>query len=135
MSSVLKISEAVALGIHACVIIAKAESRVSASEIAEMLKASEAHLAKVLQRLVRAGLILSNRGPKGGFTLAKASGDISLMEIYEAIDGEMPLRDCLFEKPACDGKNCSLYGLLNKVNSEVKNYFSKTSLSDLLKSG
>lgn len=132
MSSVLKISEAVSLGIHACIIIAKSEDRISASEIADMLKASEAHLAKVLQRLVRSGLIFSNRGPGGGFKLAKEAADIRLMEIYEAIDGEMPLRNCLFEKPACDGKKCSLYGLLNKINSEVKNYFSDTSLADLL---
>lgn len=132
MSSVLKISEAVSLGIHACVIIAKSENRISASEIAEMLKASEAHLAKVLQRLVRSGMIFSNRGSKGGFKLAKEAADIHLMEIYEAIDGEMPLHNCLFEKPACDGKKCPLYGLLNKINNEVKSYFSKSSLADLL---
>ena len=132
MSSVLKISEAVSLGIHACVIIAKSENRISASEIAEILKASEAHLAKVLQRLVRSGMIFSNRGPKGGFKLAKKAADIHLMEIYEAIDGEMPLHNCLFEKPVCDGKKCSLYGLLNRINNEVKSYFSKTSLADLL---
>lgn len=132
MSSVLKISEATALGIHACIIIAKSESRISASEIADMLKASEAHLAKVLQRLVRAGLIFSNRGPKGGFKLAKESADIHLLEIYEAVDGEMPLKNCLFEKPACGGVKCPLSGFLGKVNDEVRDYFAKTTLADLL---
>lgn len=134
MSSILKISEAVSLGIHACIIIAKSQnSKISANKIAESLSASEDHLAKVLQRLVKAKIISSNRGPKGGFILARKPSEISLMEIYEAIDGEMPVKNnCLFEKPACKSSVCPLYELLSKVNKDVKEYFAQKSLAELI---
>lgn len=135
MSSILKISEAVALGLHACIIIAKTENaKVSANKIAETLVASEDHLAKVLQRLVKAKIISSNRGPKGGFVLARKTSEIHLMEIYEAIDGEMPVKDnCLFERPACKFAHCPLHEMLLKINTEVKDYFTDKTLAELLK--
>jgi Rrf2 family protein len=116
-------------------IIAKSQkSKTPANKIAEILNASEDHLAKVLQRLVRAKIINSNRGPKGGFILARKPSEIFLIEIYEAIDGEMPVKNnCLFDKPACESSVCPLFGLLSKVNNEVKDYFSLKSLAELLK--
>ena len=64
MRNLLKISDAAVLGIHALGTLTGAEEPVSASRMAAALGVSEAHLSKVLQRLVRAGLVSSSRGPR-----------------------------------------------------------------------
>jgi len=132
MASILKISEAFALAVHACALIASSEGKkLSAPDLAATLKASENHLAKVLQRLVKAGLIKSARGPRGGFTLAMDKKDVSLLRIYEVIEGRFPDGACLFDAPACGGSSCPLRGFLSKINKTALDYFKKTTLSDL----
>jgi Rrf2 family protein len=131
MTNVLKISEAASLALHTMVLLAsKPRQTMSNRDIAAILKVSEAHLAKVLQRLGRAGLVNSHRGPKGGFTLGRDSQDISLLAVYEAVEGPLETKSCLLGKPVCGGK-CLLGGLLHKVGSDVSDYFSQTRLSDL----
>ena len=72
MSSVLKISDAATLALHTAVLLAdRTEGPLTTKEIALTFGISEAHLAKVLQRLAKAGIVHSGRGPKGGFLLGK----------------------------------------------------------------
>ncbi len=132
MANLLKISEAASLALHTMVYLAANDGRlVTTHEIGELLRVSEAHLAKVLQRLARVRLVDSTRGPKGGFCLAKAGDDISLLEVYEAIEG--PLQDsvCLLGKPVCQGDKCILGDLLETVNQLAREYLAGTTLSDL----
>jgi Rrf2 family protein len=129
----LKISEAVSLGIHACVIIAgHGADKTNVGKMAETLKASRAHLAKVMQRLVKAGLISSTRGPQGGFVLNNSPDRIRLKEIYEAIEGQLPEGECLFEKKVCGRANCPMGNLLRKINQEVNDYLTGTNIKDLI---
>ena len=137
MSSVLKVSDAASIGLHAMVLLA-AESRgtpggklLSTHEIATTLGVSEAHLSKVLQSLARAGLVSATRGPGGGFGLAVDGGRVSLLKVYEAIEGPLEAQNCLLHTPVCGGKNCIFGGLLRKLNKEVRQYLSAHKLSDL----
>ncbi len=59
-------------------------------EIAEACRIPSAHLMKILQQLVRAGILMSGRGPSGGFALLRNSGDISILEVVEAVEGPYP---------------------------------------------
>lgn len=132
MNNMLRISEAASLALHATTLLAANCNRpLSTKEIAAKLRASEAHLSKVLQRLGKVGLVDSTRGPKGGFCLAKAADDISLLEVYEAIEG--PLQDsvCLLGEPVCQGEECILGGLLEMVNQQAREHLGGTFLSDL----
>lgn len=132
MPTVLNISEATVLGLHAAALLAAhPEKHLSAREMAETLGASEAHLAKVMQRLGHVGLVRSVRGPHGGFRLARAASKIRLLDVYEAIEGPLAKGTCLLEAPACSQKHCLLGGLLRSVNRQVKDYLGKTRLSDL----
>ena len=128
----LRMSTAASLALHAISLLAANGNRtLSTKEIAARLRASEAHLSKVLQRLARVRLVESTRGPKGGFCLAKAGGDIRLLEVYEAIEG--PLQDsvCLLGEPVCQGEKCILGRLLETVNRQAREYLAGTTLSDL----
>lgn len=131
MSNVLKISDAASLALHTMVLLAADPHKtLTTKDIAGVLKASEAHLAKVLQRLGRAGLVSSQRGPRGGFTLGRDSAQITLLAIYEAVEGPLEIPTCLLSKPVCGG-HCILGGLLSRLGGEVASYFGQTRLSDL----
>ena len=113
MSSILKISEAAALALHSMVFLAaNPDKPVPTKEVASELHISEAHLSKVFQRLAKAGLVKSTRGPKGGFVLAKPREEVSLLDVYESIDGKFTPSTCLFDTPIYSGENCILGGLL-----------------------
>lgn len=132
MSTLLKITEAVSLGMHVMAVLASEPKRLlSVREAAAALDVSEAHLAKVMQRLARAGLVESVRGPRGGFLLARPADDIVLLEIYEAIEGSIVVRHCLFSTKLCDGKKCIFGGLLTAVDTQVKEHFGATRLTQI----
>lgn len=134
MAHPVHVSEAASLGIHAMALLASDEPvTVSARAIANRLDASEAHLAKVLQRLTKAGLLRSMRGPSGGFVLRRNPSEISLLEIYEAIEGPMGKNICLFERPICDGKQCIFGGLLSTISKQVRDYLASTTLDGFLR--
>ncbi|HGJ66735.1 TPA: Rrf2 family transcriptional regulator [bacterium] len=131
MSNILKISEAASLALHVAVILAaKSNELVATKDFASMLQASEAHLSKVLQRLEKAGIVNSTRGPKGGFKLSKPSNEITLLAVYQAIDGELSTSNCLLNKDLCNG-NCIMGDLVEKLNKQVKDYLSNTKLDSL----
>ena len=77
------------------VLASRPAGRVSAAELAATLKVSEAHLAKVMQRLGKAALVRSARGPKGGFQLPAGRSSVTLLDVYEAIDGPFRPDECL----------------------------------------
>jgi Rrf2 family transcriptional regulator, nitric oxide-sensitive transcriptional repressor len=133
MSNLIHLSEASSLGIHAMVIIARADKKVvNASQIAEQTAASRNHLAKVMLTLSKMGLVKSLRGPSGGFVLAKEPKEITLLDVYEAIEGKILISKCPNDKAICPFDKCLLNNLLHKVTYEIRDYFQNHSLQDLL---
>jgi Rrf2 family protein len=132
MGGVVKFSEAASLALHTMSYLAVAADRlVAVREVAEALEVSENHLAKVMQRLARAGLCQSTRGPKGGFALTRESREIRLIEIYEAIEGPLEVSHCLFPTARCHG-DCILGDIVGAANATVRDHLSRTRLSDLI---
>ena len=132
MPTVLRISDAAALALHAMVMLAEApERRMSAKAIASELDASQAHLAKVLQRLAKAGLVESVRGRGGGYGLARPARRIKLMDVYQAIEGKLPRTQCLMGKRVCKRRVCVMGGLLGTIDTWLRAYLGGTRLSDL----
>ena len=133
----LNVSDATVLAIHALVILELNKGRpVSARAIAARLNVSQAHLAKVLQRLSKAKLVHSTRGPKGGFVTSKGSGNISLLEIYSLIDGTLvsSTSGCLLGKPRCKSRRCVVSDFIEDMANNVKQFLAETRLSDLVSS-
>lgn len=132
MADILKISDATALALHSMVHLAiDPEAQSTTAEIAEIFKVSRHHLAKVHQRLTKAGLIESHRGPAGGVCLAKTPDKIRLLEIYEVMEGSMLCKPCLFGKDRCPRADCVLGSLLPGLARQVREYFDQTTLAML----
>jgi Rrf2 family protein len=92
----MKLSEGVEWGLHCGVLLAALPpgAVLSGSALAEFHGVSESYLLKHLQALVRRGLFESVPGPKGGFRLARAAQDITLLDLVLAIDGPQPAFRC-----------------------------------------
>lgn len=132
MSRLIRLSEATALGLHAMAQVARSSGEtVSSESLADALSASRAHLSKVLKTLCAAGLLTSKRGPNGGYALARPASSISLLAIYEALQGPIRLDGCLFDEPICDGAHCVLGDLVERVRGEVFEYLDATTLEDV----
>lgn len=132
MSTTLRISEAASIAFHSMAFMAADPGRlITSREIVSAIKVSDTHLMKVLQRLVKAGLIKSIRGPNGGFLLTKPADKITLLDVYESIEGKPDFNNCLLGTPVCRDKKCILGGLISNVNREVLDYFSRTNLMQL----
>ena len=101
MADLIRMSEATALGLHTMAVVARHNEPTSTAQIATELRASEAHLSKVLQRLAKVGLVHSIRGPKGGFALERPPEAISLLGVYEAVEGPLESNRCLLGNPVC----------------------------------
>ena len=132
MPNLLRISAAASLALHATARLARSPRRfVSAHEMASELGVSENHLSKVCRRLARAGLVKAARGPKGGFRLNKGTDKITLLDVYETIDGPLRLDGCLLGRRMCGRNECILGGLLKSIDRQVSEYLSGTALAQL----
>ncbi|MEI8378268.1 MAG: Rrf2 family transcriptional regulator [bacterium] len=134
MQSVIKLSEATAIALHSMIYICNKDKETSSvKEIAQQFKISDNHLSKVLQRLVKAGYLLSSKGPKGGFVINEQYKDASFLEIYEIIEGKMSDSTCLFNRQPCQGGQCILGDFVIKINQEFREYFTQKKISDFRK--
>jgi Rrf2 family protein len=132
MPCALKISEAASLAMHALGYLANCEDGpVTSREIAARFKISEAHLSKVLQRLVKVELLRSARGPRGGFVLNRRPETVTLLEIFEAIEGRFEPNQCLLSSSICDGDDCILGKIVVDANTMLRARLEETTLIDV----
>ena len=131
MLGILNISEGSTIGLHAAVFLAKTKGEpVTTKGAAEAMKVSAAHLSKILQRLTKAGLVQAVRGPKGGYLLGRPLSEIRLLDVFEAIEGPIKLKNCLMRHPRCGRDGCMLGSMLEEINKTVIRHF-KRKLSQL----
>jgi Rrf2 family protein len=131
MNKLINISEATSIAIHSLSLIAKIEKSINATQIAEFTGFSKNHLSKVLQLLVKQGYLVSSRGPKGGFTLAKEAKEISLLDIYELIEGKFSDAYCLEHSPICPFQDCIYGDIIQEISEFFIKSFSKRSIEDI----
>jgi len=104
----------------------------SAKDIAEAYHIPPQLLAKILQTLARAGLLVSHAGTNGGYALSRNAKDISAFEVIRAIDGPLFITSCITIHGSCDlAGHCTIKEPLRKVNDSIKELLSGISISDL----
>lgn len=131
-NSILKISEAASIGLHALIFLAKNDGLVSVKEIATRLNISANHLSKVMQRLNKAGYIDSIKGFNGGFKLTVKPEEVTFLEIYELFDGKIKDSSCLIGRENCPN-DCIFGDLISSINKQVKDQFQNTKLADFIR--
>jgi len=104
----------------------------SAREIAEQYDIPIELMAKVLQRLVRTGLLVSTQGTRGGYTLSRSSRSISVADVIEAIDGPFAVTACSTERHDCEqyGK-CSVRDALWQIRERIVATLGTVTLADM----
>lgn len=130
MSGIFHISEAARIAMHTMACIASTGRKLRVYELGKITGFSKSHIAKVLSMLVRAGLLESDRGPHGGFQLARAASSISLLEVYEAVEGRLAEDPCHEPCLFCEDVGCLTGGLAPKFNREFKSYMLARRLSE-----
>ena len=132
MAKLVHFSEAASLALHAMVLIAKTKNHVNVNSLAGEMEASRNHLAKVLQQLVKHNFLKSVRGPSGGFMLSKRADQITILEIYEAIEGKIDVPECPLNRQICPFNKCLMNNLVSDVTMQFKNYFEGQTLEDFV---
>jgi Rrf2 family protein len=104
----------------------------SAREIAEQYDIPIELMAKVLQRLVRVGLLVSTQGTRGGYTLGRSSGVISVADVIQAIDGPLTVTACSTDKHDCEqyGK-CSIRDPLWQIRERIVEALGTVTIAEL----
>jgi Rrf2 family protein len=93
----------------------------SAKDVADAYGIPPEALAKILQRLAKAGLLQSQHGTNGGYTLARPAHTISAFEVIKAIDGPLFITSCVTVRGECDQSDrCNIREPLRKVNESIE---------------
>jgi len=107
---------------------------VSKKEICEAEGITPAFLTKILQPLIKSGLVRSKRGVAGGFSLARDPSAITLWDVMKAVDEPLALNLCLTHDNEC-GRTfyCPVHDMWQEVRDKMEEVFSKKSLIEIVK--
>lgn len=108
-----------------------AGSSITIKALSKFQNISESYLAKTFTKLKKSGIVKSNVGVKGGYSLAKQAGQITFLDVVMAVEGELSLFECngirdncvLFgqeERPWKRGDLCTIHKVMMEVENEIK---------------
>jgi Rrf2 family protein len=104
----------------------------SAKDVAEAYGIPQEALAKILQRLVKAGLLHSQHGTNGGYTLARDARLISAFEVISAIEGPLFITSCVTVRGECgQSERCTIREPLRKVSNSIEEVLRRIMISEM----
>ena len=130
----LKLSKKADYGLIAVRHLARhgAASACSAADISEACGISGPLMAKVLQKLAKAGLVASRHGSGGGYQLARNPAEISAFEVIRAIDGPLFITSCITVRGECDQtERCTIREPLRRVNQSIEDVLKSIKISQM----
>ncbi|MDI7277178.1 MAG: Rrf2 family transcriptional regulator [Anaerolineae bacterium] len=130
----MRLSQKGEYGLHALLELARhhGEGPVQASEVAARRQVPAQYLQQILLTLRHAGLVHSERGPRGGHILARRPEEITLLEAVEALEGSSAPAPCTSPEAACAQRDrCVLRPVLQQVDAATRTILSTTTLADL----
>ena len=108
------------------------DRRCGIREISENRHVPDKYLAKIMGRLVKSGIVRSGRGASGGYMLARDPSELNLRHVYEAIEGEIQIIDCMNEDGPCAlYQNCTQITVWDKIQTEMLKTLERISLESL----
>ena len=109
-----------------------ADGSQSAKDVSDAYGIPPEALAKILQRLAKAGLLQSQHGTNGGYTLARPAHTISAFEVIKAIDGPLFITSCITVRGECgQSDRCNIREPLRKVNESIEAVLKRIKISHM----
>ena len=106
---------------------------VSRKEVSQAMMIPSQFLGKIVQRLSKAGLLEITQGAKGGYRLLKEPRKITLLEVVEAIMGEIFLNECIMRPEGCfRSVGCAVYKVWGKARDQLRETLAQATMADLL---
>ena len=128
----LKLTKKADYGLIALRHLADARRGASAKDIADAYRIPLPLLSKILQKLARAGLLISEQGTHGGYRLARDPDEITALEVIRTIDGPIILTHCFTEHQDCDQSElCPVREPLRKVHEGILQLLSSITIFDM----
>jgi len=104
----------------------------SAGQVANATRIAQPTVSKLLKSLTRAGLVVSERGARGGYALARAPEEISAAQIIDALEGPVAITECSSTDCACHlEKFCKVGRAWQRINYSIRRALQHVSLADL----
>jgi len=104
----------------------------SAHQVANDTHLAQPTVSKLLKALVRAGLVVSERGVQGGYALARAPHEISAAQIIDALEGPVAITECSSGHGLCDLESiCRVGSAWQRINVSIRQALTEVSLADL----
>jgi Rrf2 family transcriptional regulator, nitric oxide-sensitive transcriptional repressor len=126
-------SQTVEYALRAMVHLAGASPAAQTTEqIARSTRVPQAYLSKVLQSLVQAGIVRSQRGIGGGMSLARPPAELTILEVVNAVDPIKRIRSCPLELAAHGTRLCPLHKRVDQALALVEEAFGSTTLQEII---
>jgi len=129
----IKLNRETDYGVSILALMAKdPQARHSAASLAEVRGLPQPIVSKILKHLARSDLVVSYRGAKGGYGLARPADEISVAEIITVLEGPIALTDCIEDgRGACQyGSQCNISNVWGRINDVVLRALSEITLAE-----
>ena len=128
----MKVSKAAAYSLHALMYMVRHITQLPATTntIAKAEGIPPGYLAKIFQQLIKAGFVKNVKGRNRGYVFARPPEEISLLELFELIEGGPLFDDCLLRHCECGGtpENCCIYAMWASTTKKINQLLEETSL-------
>lgn len=130
----LRLSKLTDYGIVVSACLARsAPQLLSASEVASRTGIAAPTVSKLLKGLARSGLVVSERGAKGGYRLSRAAGDISIADVVDALEGPVALTECISAAGQCEQEShCDARANFELINGAILDALERVSVAEMV---
>lgn len=137
------LTTSVEYGIHCLLwLVGSDETAMSSRELAELQGISPSFLAKIFPKLEKAGIVAASEGVRGGYRLARPAGEITFLQIVDAIEGHKPLFECQEVRGRCavfggdapawvTAQTCGVHAVMMGAEKAMRDALAKQTLADV----
>jgi len=129
----MKVTRSTAYALHALMYMVRHSTQLPATTdtIAKAEGIPSGYLAKIFQRLVKAGFVRAVRGRNRGYIFARPPEEIGLLELFEAIEGGPLFDDCFLKHCECSGtpENCRIFSIWFNTTRQIKELLEETTVA------
>lgn len=127
------VSKSLDYAFRALTCLCQRQERIGVKELARETAIPESYCSKILRQLVKARIVSSESGPKGGYSLVRPAQEITVAEVYNAVEGTFQVVSCSDGSHDCTQvDNCSQMPMWNKLESQIIRLLEQSTLADFL---